>query len=366
MNLLRRMFPSKYENIATNTDFWDWFSANHKKFWKAVHNGEKIEEVFFDKMMSKLNQIKDGIYFLTGMYDGETAELILTADTNIKNIVFVENLVKSAPEIDNWKFTALKPEMNMSKFQIKMDNHFFSAENLSFYATHDENYPDEIDLIIIYDNFNEAEKDIIINGVYIYMNNLLGELSSATIIDHLQIKGNHQENVELIPIAKLKDYLTWRESEFEQKYQDKRYSTQKDNWGSFEATLSDGKPYFAIANTTVLEWDHKASHPWVLKIEIRYDGKDNCGLPNSEDAYLMDAFEEELNNVLIDTEGYLKIGRETADNLREIFFACIEFRDSSRITYESIVKYSDKLKIEYNIYKDKYWQTFDRFKHTIQ
>ncbi|MCE3074379.1 DUF695 domain-containing protein [Chryseobacterium gwangjuense] len=363
MNFFRRMFPSKYENIATNTDFWNWFSANQKKIWKAIHNGEKIEEVFFDKMMSKLNQIKDGIYFLTGMYDHRTAELILTADTNIKNIVFVEDLIKSAPDIDNWKFTALKPEVNISKFQIKMENHTFSADNLSFFATHEDNYPDEIDLTIVYDHFIETEKDLIINGVYLYINNLLGELSSATIIDHLQIKGNSQEQVELIPIVKLKDYLSWRESEFEQKYQNKRYSAQKDNWGSFEAALSNGKPYFAIANTTVLEWDHKASHPWVLKIEIHYDGKDNHGLPNSEDSSLMNAFEEELNKVLIDTEGYLNIGRETADNLREIFFACREFRDSSRITHETISKYSDKLKIDYHIYKDKYWQTFDRFKH---
>ncbi|MCA6066283.1 DUF695 domain-containing protein [Chryseobacterium sp. RG1] len=364
MKFLRRMFPSKNENIATNTEFWDWFSANHKKFWKAVHDGEKVEEVFFDKMTSKLTQIKDGIYFLTGMHDSQTAELILTADTNIKNIVFVEDLIKSAPNIDNWKFTALKPEVNISKFQINMENHTFSAENLSFYATYDDDYPDEIDLTIIYDEFNEAEKDIIVNGVYIYLNNLLGELSSATIIDHLQIKGNNPENVELIPIAKLKDYLAWRESEFEQKYQHKRYSAQKDNWGSFEAALSNGKPYFAIANTTVLEWDHKASHPWVLKIEIYYEGEDNQGLPTPEDNHSMNAFEEELSNMLIDTEGYLNIGRETADNLREIFFACREFRESSRITYEIISRYSDKLKIEYHIYKDKYWQTFERFKYS--
>lgn len=357
------MFPSKHENIATNTDFWDWFSVNQKKIWKAIHDGEKIEEVFFDKMMSKLNQVKDGVYFLTGMHDNQTAELILTADTNIKNIVFVEDLINSAPDIDKWKFTALKPEVNIAKFQIKIENHTFSAENLSFYATQDELYPDEIDLTVVYDHFNEAEKDVIINGVYLYINNLLGELSSATIIDHLQIKGNNQEQGELIPITKLKDYLAWRESEFEQKYQHKRYSAEKDKWVSFEAALSNGKPYFAIANTTVLEWDHKASHPWVLKIEIRYEGKDNHGLPNLDNTQIMNDFEDELTNTLIDTEGYLNIGRETADNLREIFFACREFRESSRITHEIITKYSDKLKIEYHIYKDKYWQTFDRFKH---
>ncbi|WBV60855.1 DUF695 domain-containing protein [Chryseobacterium camelliae] len=363
MKFLRRMFPSKYENMASNTDFWNWFSANHKKIWKAVHKGEKTEEVFFDKMMSKLNQIKDGIYFLTGMYDSRTAELILTADTNIKNIVFVEDLIKSAPDIDNWRFTALKPEAKISRFQIKMENHTFSEDNLSFFATYDENYPDEIDLTIVYDYFNEAEKEVIINGVYIYLNNLLGELSSATIIDHLQIKGSSPKNAELIPISKLKDYLAWRESEFEQKYQHKRYSAKKDNWGSFEAALSNGNPYFAIANTTILEWNHKASHPWILKIEIHYDGKDHRGLPNSEDSYIMNAFEDELHKVLIDTEGYLNIGRETADNLREIFFACKEFRDSSRITHQTISRYSDQLKIDYHIYKDKYWQTFDRFKH---
>jgi hypothetical protein len=52
-------------------------------------------------------------FFLTGMMDHNRAELVLTADRTINNIVFVEELVATAPEIPGWKFTALKPALDI-------------------------------------------------------------------------------------------------------------------------------------------------------------------------------------------------------------------------------------------------------------
>jgi hypothetical protein len=56
-------------------------------------------------------------FFLTGMYNDDTVELVLTADGAVKNIVFVEELVNSAPKIEGWKFTALKPALDKQRCQ---------------------------------------------------------------------------------------------------------------------------------------------------------------------------------------------------------------------------------------------------------
>jgi hypothetical protein len=66
--------------------------------------------------------------------------------------------------------------------------------------------------------------------------------------------------------------------------------------------------------------------------------------------------------ILQDKDGYLNIGRQTANNEREIYFACKDFRKVSKVFYEKQTKYSDKFEIEFDIYKDKYWQTFEKFK----
>jgi len=47
-----------------------------------------------------LNQLREEIYSVTGMFDEDTVELILTAEGAVKNIPFVEELVGAAPRID--------------------------------------------------------------------------------------------------------------------------------------------------------------------------------------------------------------------------------------------------------------------------
>jgi hypothetical protein len=60
------------------------------------------------------------------MLDPQTAELILTPDGVVANIVFVEELVAAAPEIPGWKFTALKPASDIQQTSIGMHGHEFS------------------------------------------------------------------------------------------------------------------------------------------------------------------------------------------------------------------------------------------------
>lgn len=361
MSLFDKIFGKKEEPITTNEGFWIWFQKNEQAFFNTVKSGKNIERDFFNKLSSKLEELKDGFYYLTGMLDENTAELILTPEGMIKNVVFVEELLKVAPEIPNWKFTALKPALDIEDVRIDMAGYTFETENLSFYSIDNENYPDEVDIVIVYDNYNEEDKSPITNGIYIFIDNFLGELNSITTIDNLTVISRKQAGKELIPIAKLKDYLIWREKEFVEKYDGIRYNTENDGYSGLEAKLKDGRPLIAIINTTLLEWDSKASHSWILKVEINYDGNSNNGLPDDATYDLLNKFEEEIMFELKDFEGYLNVGRQTADNTREIYFACNEFRKPSKILYNLSKKYSSKLDLTYDIYKDKYWQSFERF-----
>ncbi|MDQ6531195.1 DUF695 domain-containing protein [Flavobacterium sp. LHD-85] len=361
MSFLDKILGKKEAPIQSYNDFWNWFSANEKAFIKTVQSGENIHQDFFDKLAPKLDEVHEGIYFLTGMFDDQTAELVLTPDGAIRNIYAIEELVANAPKIDGWKFTALKPASDINNIGITYQDFEFSKENLKFYPRIHESYPDEIDLVIVYDHFVEEKKSNIANGVYIFLDNYLGELHSVTLIDNLVVTGPENVSEELIPIEKLKDYLIWREKEFVEKYEGTRHNTENDSYANFEGKKQDGSIVLALINTTIIEWDQKASHPWVFILGIPFDDCDNGGLPDEKTYKLLEEIEEEIIYSLPDSEGYLNIGRETANNKREIFFTCKDFRKPAKIADELIKKYSGVFEISYELYKDKYWQSFRHF-----
>ncbi|SDG47867.1 Family of unknown function [Pedobacter terrae] len=360
MSLLKKLFTKKEKPVKSNEDFWIWFRKYEKDFFKVVKTNGDFEKDFFDKLSPKLAELKEGYFFLTGMINESTAELVLTADGNIKNIAFVEELVAAAPNIEGWAITALKQPLTIENVNISMGNYEFNSKNLNFYYTVHPNLPDEIDLTIVHEDFNEQNANAITNGVYIFLDNYLGELNFATTIDRLRIVGKEQLEKELIPIDKLKDFLIWREKEFIEKYEDISHNTENDSYNMLEATLENSNPLIAVVNTELLSWEDKASHPWILNIEVKFSPNEN-GLPNKDSYNQLNELEDEVLTFLTDTDGYLNIGRETANGMREIFFACKEFRKPSKIMYEISKKYSNRFQISFDIYRDKYWQSFNRF-----
>lgn len=259
MRFFEKIFGKKEQPIKSYKDFWAWFQTNERQFYAIMQSGKDPENGFFDKLSPKLEEAKEGLFYLAGMFDKNTAELIITPDGVIRNIVFVEELVKAAPSLPNWKFTALKPENKEGGFVVNMAAYKFSSENLSFYAIDKPNYPDEVNIVIIHDDYNEEDKSTLTNGVYIFLDTYLGELYSITAIDNLSVIARKEATKELIPMSKLKSYLTWREKEFVEKYNDTRHNTNDNMYSSFQAEHENGSPLVAIINTGYL--NGTAKHP---------------------------------------------------------------------------------------------------------
>lgn len=364
MSFLKNIFKKKDDPIKNYADFWAWFQKNEKEFFNVVKSHQNIEKGFFDQLSAKLAELKDGYFYLTGMFNDNTVELILTADGTIRNIVYVEELVNAAPNIDGWKFTALKPSSNIENTSIEMAGLKFTADNLFFYSNELPNYPDEIDVSIVHNDMTPDNSKQIKMGTFIFLDNFLGELDFINNIDEIEVISKTEARKDLIPIAKLKDFLTWRQKEFIEKYEGVRYDTENDEYSIFEAELKSGNMLVAVLNTKLLTWDSQASHPWLAVMTIKYDGSNNNGMPNKEDYESMNGIEDEMLKSMIDKDGYLNVGRQTAKNEREIYFACKDFRKPSKVFYETQQKYGEQFKMEYDIYKDKYWKTFERFKQS--
>lgn len=365
MNVLKQLFSGKQKPIQTYDDFWRWFLENERAFFKTVKSGRNIERGFFNKLSPKLNELKDGFFYLTGMLNDDTAELIFTADGTIKNIVFVEELVNAAPNIPGWTFTASKPPMDIENVRIAMAGNTFDSDTLSFYPNESSDYPDEIDITIVHRDYRENDKASITNGTYIFLDNFIGELNSVTTIDNVKVIGKAQAEKELIPIEKLKDFLKWREKEFIEKYEGSLQDTENAEFSILEAELESGNKLIATINTDILNWDKKASHPWLITVEIPYNGKSNHGMPDDATYQLLTEIEEKILEQLKDVQGYLNIGRQTADNLREVYWACKEFRKPSKVLHQLTKDYPN-IGIRYDIYKDKYWRSLKRFNRNYE
>ena len=340
--------------------FWDYFISHEERFFDVVKAYEHAEEKFLDVVLPKLKVVNENFFILAGMFSEETAELIITVDGNIKDIVYAEELIEAAPSLENWRFTALKPESDIKNTSITMEDFEFTKENIFFYSNDDENYPDEIDLTFIHEDLNDDNRNEIANGTFIFIDNYLGELNFLTQIDNFRIAGKGEAEKELIPIEKLKDYLNWREREFIDKHKGSKIQTNEDSFSLFEATLTNGFPLIATVNTDLLRWNKKASHPWISVLRIEYKGDDESGFPDNEDYEMLNAIEDEILVDLKPEEGDLNIGRETAEHIREIYFASKDFRKISKILAETTRKYP-QYNITFEIYKDKYWQSFERY-----
>jgi hypothetical protein len=363
MNFLKKIFGSKKTPPATGKeDFWDWFSRHSAAFHNIVKTQKEVDGNFLERLIPRLHSIHPQFYCLTGMLDDDTAELIVTSDGVLKLFVFVEEFIQAAPPIPGWKFTALKPPTDIKSFSLDINGYSFSSDNIHFCYIKDENYPDEIDISLIYEHFTEENKDQVTQGCLLFVENSLGEINMATMIDKVTIAPGCPQDIEPIPIAKLAEFITWREKELVEKYESTYFDMNMDEYALMEAEDTGGMPVIAVVNQRILEWDAKASHPWMMVVEINYDGKHRNGMPDKKTNELMDLFEDALNAQLPQTGGYLNLGRETYKNQRSIFFACKEFRNVSKATATVISQYQQRLEVSYDIYKDRYWRSLDHFR----
>lgn len=371
MGIFGRLFgkKSKEEAPARTQDqpgdplaaFWEWFRLKEKGLADVVRRNGDIQAEVFVPIGQQLTRYRDGIFLLVGMH-GDAVDLIFTAEGDVRNFVFVEQLVAAAPPLEGWMFQALKPSVPLEKFGVSMNGFTIDASNLFFYAEEDANLPDLIDIRVVYTELRAENREACIPGVFIFLENYLGELRFATDVDEVEVIGPGEAKEELIPITKLSDYLIWRQKEFVEKHEGHRRDMEDDSYSIMEATLPDGVRIMAVLNTDLLNWDAKASHPWMLVVTIKYDGSKFHGMPDEETLALLNEVMDVFEARLVAEEGYLSIVRQTGNDERLLYIACKDFRNSSLVATEIQAEYRGALDLSYRIFSDKYWLSVERFR----
>ncbi|MGH1436367.1 MAG: DUF695 domain-containing protein [Lewinella sp.] len=361
MSFWKKLFSGGEQKMSSYEDFWNWFVQHEPTFYQLVKSNGNIAGEFLGKALPRLRDLREGFHLLTGMPDEEVVELIFSANGDLKNMVFIDEIIAAAPELDRWKFIALRQTMDLETKGISLGEHTFTKENISFYEAEDAEYPDEVNIVLVHEALTEEIREVITHGTYLFLDHLLGEWNFATQIDQVVVKSTEDAEKELVPITEIVAFLAWREKEFVEKYDAVKKNVEEGKGAILKAELEDGSPLIIAADMDLMEWDGRASHPWMLVVELPYDGYANNGLPDEETGDLLEEIEDRLMAELKDQDGYLNLGRQTGADTRGIYFACKEFKKSSKIVDAICQEYADKIDMEYDIYKDKYWRSWGRF-----
>jgi len=355
-----KYFRKAGEAQTAATAFWQWFVENEHRFRELEKNDSDQALAFLEELIQQMQPFNPWLKALAGPYNNESFELIITADGDMAMFCKVEELVNAAPIVENWVFTAHKPALGFENISIDLYGLDFSAATTNFYPIVQEDYPDEVSIVLTHTEYNKELDDHFQAGGMIYLENGLGEVNTATKIDHYETGPLPAEGdgTETIPISKLADYLNWREKEFIEKYES--VPTEKpDIFHLLEAEDRDGKLILVTVNMDCKYWDLKPAFSWLLQVNINYTGDDG-GFPFEEQLMQLQSLEEEMVSLLPEDRTVFA-GNKTYDNCRNIYFYVNEYKTTSALLNDYIENKETDLEIVFFIKRDKYWRTMEQY-----
>ncbi len=192
--------------MASESDFWVWFTNNQKTIESYEYGDEKL----LDDILLELHKYNENLYFEFSTHD-EINEFIVSAagDNELFDSVF--KLVASAPSLDNWEFIALKPAMGF-EFVTTYEGVDYDPETIWFLPLVSNSNPKKLGLRVGIAGYNSEIHKNSENAIWILLDAGLGELKTAQEIHHVEtveLPDNHEEK-GYIEMKEIDAYLNWR------------------------------------------------------------------------------------------------------------------------------------------------------------
>ena len=340
--------------------FWQWFVDNEHRFREYEKNDSDQALSFLEELIQEMQPFNPYLKALAGPDNNGNYELIITSDGDIALFCKVEELVKAAPPVEFWVFTAHKPALGFEGISIDLYGLQFTTATTSFYPIVQENYPDEVSIVLTHNGYDKEMDDHFQAGGMIYLENGLGEVNTATKIDNYETGPlpAPEQGIEIIPISKLNEYLNWREKEFIEKYESVP-DERPDTYHLLEAEDKEGRKMLLAVNMECRYWDKKPAYSWLLQVNINYTGDEN-GFPFEEQLMALQSLEEEMFTLLPGDRTILA-GNKTYDNCKNIYFYVSEYKTTAALLNQYVESKETPYEILFFIRRDKYWRTMEQY-----
>ena len=189
-------FKSRKDN---DKQFWDWFVKNRNDYYI-----EGVNEVLFDRLNYKLNQIDSNLTFeFSPIYDNGTKELIISAGGLIESFPTVIRLVDKAPKIDNWKVIAFRQRLPLNYNSVECGNIKLTYDDIYFRYSKDS---DKIGVELNIKDYSDVTE--INQAIYLLLDGLLGEYDVETKLSWVERKKlDETEKEKLYKFVELREII---------------------------------------------------------------------------------------------------------------------------------------------------------------
>jgi hypothetical protein len=330
--------------------FWRWFVQHESRYRLQQWSSRD----FLDAAMVQLRYYDPWIKVMLGPEKDGCLELIVTADGDLAFFARVFELVKAAPTLEGWSIVALKQAIGMEKISIEINEWVFNSDTMQFYAEEDERFPDEVSLVLTHGGYSTQHDDLFQTGGMLYLESALGELDAVVTIDRYRVGPDRPDRTPLISLAKLPDYLLWREKEVSGKYEEPPPDLPHEKWRIVEAEDAGGMPMLAAFNKAYSDWPFRPCYPWLVVIEIHFRGRKD-GLPDPHQWIDLQQIEDEMM-VLLSAQQVLLLGHKTYNKARIIYTYARDYLAASVLLHDYRRRSNRPYEFAFYITRDKYWQ----------
>ena len=199
--------------MTNGTEFWQWFTDNHKTYTFLTSIEQSVKEELLDNLLAQLHKYCDKLYFEIGGFPDEEQELIITAEGNKEYFSKIEELIAKAPNINGWSFIAFKQPTN-DQFKSKWGDIELDSQDIWFIPLESED-PREIGIRVYVPNYDLIRDNDSSNPLLLKMiDTIVGEKSFSEDITYIEFEsqiGDPEEDGQ-IPIIELSSYIDWHKS----------------------------------------------------------------------------------------------------------------------------------------------------------
>ena len=197
--------------------FWNWFQDNNQTIKNFINETPKSQKQISHWIKHRLGfYCKELDYMIIfPKKQTEKTELIITANGNPEYFTRVTELIKHAPVLKHWKFTAfIQRTVHIEKIIDGLDEPYVFQEitiktsEIKFLPLAYDEKTKKLNIIVYLKNYNiHCDTKTWNQAIYIIMQDLLGEKSLYQNINFVQLACLPTNTEELIELYDLQFYI---------------------------------------------------------------------------------------------------------------------------------------------------------------